>query len=143
MRIDSIFGTNSEYSSINTGNKREQEEQQSGFPLNWQPDNVNISEEARSAYAALLSSRQAAAGEEEAADRAFSEYVKAARGEAPSADEDKDELEELYEQLGKLQTQLFQIMSEQEPDELKQPRIAAINAQINGIQAQIDSQEKA
>ena len=139
MKIDAILGTDHEYTGINnTYNKREEEEKNT--PLSWQPDKVSISDEAWSAYAAFMESQKS--DPKEGADQEFAQYLKEAKGQAPSADEDKDEIDELYEQLDKLNTQLFQVMNSEMPEEAKQGKLAAITAQITAVQAQIDAVEK-
>lgn len=135
MRIDSLFGIDSEYSTANSTYGKQEEEE--NLPLSWKADSVEISDEAKSAYGALIGGTENSDSEENAASDEFSQYLSEAKGQSVSSGDSAEQLEELYEKLEKLQTQLSQLMGSGLPEEAKQASTGAITSQITALQAQI------
>ena len=135
MQISSLYGTDEVYCGEDTiySKKKQQEESKSLF--SWQPDNVNISDEARAAYAATLQEDESSA--ESSPDDEFAEYMKEARGESASAGDPQQQIEKLQKQLEKLQSKLAELAESNIPEDAKQAQMGALHAEIGAISAQI------
>lgn len=137
MRIDSLFGTDQVYYADNTISGRRNEDNQPKA-MEWQPDNVNISDEARAAYAALVQQKEQEAAEQDPGPSdEFAEYMKDARGETPKSGDPLEQIEELEKLLEKLQTKLAQVAQSGQPEDAKQAEMGAISAEISSIVSQI------
>ena len=135
MQINSIYGADEVYSGEDTIYSKKKSQEESNSLLSWQPDNVNISDEARAAYAAMLQEEKSS--EESSPDDEFAEYMKEARGENASAGDPQKQIEKLEKQLEKLQSKLAELAESNTPEDAKQAQMGALHAEIGAISAQI------
>ncbi len=132
MYINSLLGAEPVYSDSRTVSGKRNEAGRA-LPVDWQPDDVHISEEARAAYAAMRS--EAEAEEFDGPVKQFRDYLEEARGESVSAGDPLEMIEKLKEKLEKLQNELAR--SAEGSENSKQGRMEAVQAQIDSIVSQI------
>ena len=135
MQISSLYGTDEVCYGEDTIYSKKKSQEESNSLLSWQPDNVNISDEARAAYAATLQEEKSS--EESSPDDEFAEYMQEARGESASAGDPQQQIEKLQKQLEKLQSKLAELAESNMPEETKQAQMGALHAEIGAISAQI------
>ena len=135
MQISSLYGTDEVYYGEDTIYSKKKQQEESNSLYSWQPDNVNISDEARAAYAATLQEEKSS--EESSPDDEFAEYMQEARGESASAGDPQQQIEKLQKQLEKLQSKLAELAESNMPEDAKQAQMGALHAEIGAISAQI------
>ncbi len=135
MQISSLYGTDEVYYGEDTIYSKKKQQEESKSLYSWQPDNVNISDEARAAYAATLQEEKSS--EESSPDDEFAEYMQEARGESVSAGDPQQQIEKLEKQLEKLQSKLAELAESNMPEDAKQAQMGALHAEIGAISAQI------
>ena len=118
---------------------KRKKDDESPLPSSWGEDRVSISDEARSASAAAEDTANGAKDKDKSeAATAFAEYTQESRSKAQTSGSPEERLKDLQDKLKSLQSQVQQVASSDTlPEEVKQTRIADINAQVSAVMSQI------